>query len=132
MHNELSTLGVMTRQTWKFGTVVRFPSHHTMAWSAYHASIQDEYVPSDCYTTTLTQLLPLFIVKAATPVEHGISVLATEFSRYQLWHLTHPHLPLQSLFSGNGLKRIEKKTNLLQCLVAYTLRWQCGEHKEII
>jgi len=54
--------------------------HQTIAWSAYHASLQD--VPLDAHTT-LKQLLPLFYDKAATPamIKRGINVLrsATEF-----------------------------------------------------
>jgi len=65
-----------------------------------------------------------FNKKAATPamIKHGINVLrsATDFLtlvKYWLWHLIHPYFPLQSLFSGNGLKCMEK-TNLLEYLVA--------------
>ena len=52
----------------------------TVAWSAFHASMQGS---SADFHTTLTQLLPLFYEKAATAamIKHGINVLhwATEF-----------------------------------------------------
>ena len=45
-----------------------------VAWSAYHASLQDE---SHYLLPTLTQLLPLFYEKAATTsmIKHGMDVL---------------------------------------------------------
>ena len=55
-------------------------AYHTIAWSAYHASMQN--LPSGA-CTTLTQLLPLFYDKAAIAamIKHGIDVLrkATQF-----------------------------------------------------
>lgn len=52
----------------------------TVAWSAFHASQQDD---SAILQTTLTQLLPLFYEKAATTamVKHGMNVVhwGTEF-----------------------------------------------------
>ena len=51
-----------------------------IAWSAYHASLQN---PSDNVQPALTQLLPLFCEKAATAtmIKHGMDVLrkATQF-----------------------------------------------------
>jgi hypothetical protein len=52
----------------------------TVAWSAFHASIENA---SKDQHTTLTQLLPLFCEKAATAamIKHGVSVVhrATDF-----------------------------------------------------
>ena len=52
----------------------------TVAWSAFHASMQD--IPADLHTT-LTQLLPLFYEKATTAamVKHGMNMVrwATDF-----------------------------------------------------
>lgn len=45
-----------------------------IAWSAYHASLQDR--PTDAQAA-ITQLMPLFYEKAATPamIKHGMNVL---------------------------------------------------------
>lgn len=46
-----------------------------MAWSTYHASVKDDL--PDVLPRAITQLLPLFNEKAATPamVKHGMDVL---------------------------------------------------------
>ena len=93
----------------------------TIAWSAFHASLQDELADP---LTCLTQLLPLFYEKAATAamIKHGMNVLywATEFlnpGQTPLWHLMRRSMHLPNSLNGSG-RRPTVRISSLQCLEA--------------
>ena len=83
-----------------------------VAWSAYHASLQDV---SDDLQTALTQLLPLFYEKAATAsmIKHGMDVQrkATQFlnpGQIPVMAVDAPPYALPNVFSGTGLKHMAR------------------------